>query len=673
MAQDISPSLRPVLVESLAMKLLLVCLIAFVQSAQLRSEMGRRANPIRKAVILLQKMQAKVTEEGHKEKELYDKYICHCKKSKAELLDSISKGKASITETSDELVRDQDQKGQKVAAVEKDRADRQSAQEVLKSTMALREKEGAESAAEIADLKSNIKALHAAIKVLQGKGGSFLQRDTAETLRMMVSQNVENHADRAFIFSFLSNDREQYAPRTGEILGVLKQLLVDMQDQLQEAENKESDAVTTFEDLVGAKRQELGALTKSVESKLTQDGALGMGIVQSEHSLKDSKRILGEDQKYLEELGEMCKARTDEWKVQSKLRAEELLTIAEAIKLVNSDDALDLFKKTLSPTGSTLLQVEVSESEMRDAALTTLQQSSSSLKERNVRVNLIAMALHGKKVAFKVVITMIDDLISTLVREQKDDADKVKYCKKSLRNTQDKNKDLIRMVHDGRNAQEDLQSQIERVVADKQQLSTEIKHLDTATAQLTQERQQDHAESVEVLSDAGAAIQILQYAIARLDKFYNQGSHQKTENASAVISLMQSLVTELEKKISKAQTEQKIAQSDYSSVMQKSALRRQAYEASVMSKDSEIASLQKDMSSLQEKTASDADERTATHNLLKSLHSGCDWLLQNYDTRDGARQSEIDSLNNAKAVLSGADYALVQTHSESRAALGDGI
>jgi len=673
LAQDISPSLRPVLVESLAMKLLLVCLIAFVQSAQLRSEMGRRANPIRKAVILLQKMQAKVTEEGHKEKELYDKYICHCKKSKAELLDSISKGKASITETSDELVRDQDQKGQKVAAVEKDRADRQSAQEVLKSTMALREKEGAESAAEIADLKSNIKALHAAIKVLQGKGGSFLQRDTAETLRMMVSQNVENHADRAFIFSFLSNDREQYAPRTGEILGVLKQLLVDMQDQLQEAENKESDAVTTFEDLVGAKRQELGALTKSVESKLTQDGALGMGIVQSEHSLKDSKRILGEDQKYLEELGEMCKARTDEWKVQSKLRAEELLTIAEAIKLVNSDDALDLFKKTLSPTGSTLLQVEVSESEMRDAALTTLQQSSSSLKERNVRVNLIAMALHGKKVAFKVVITMIDDLISTLVREQKDDADKVKYCKKSLRNTQDKNKDLIRMVHDGRNAQEDLQSQIERVVADKQQLSTEIKHLDTATAQLTQERQQDHAESVEVLSDAGAAIQILQYAIARLDKFYNQGSHQKTENASAVISLMQSLVTELEKKISKAQTEQKIAQSDYSSVMQKSALRRQAYEASVMSKDSEIASLQKDMSSLQEKTASDADERTATHNLLKSLHSGCDWLLQNYDTRDGARQSEIDSLNNAKAVLSGADYALVQTHSESRAALGDGI
>lgn len=651
------------------MKLLLVCLTAFVQSAQLRSEMGRRANPIRKTVILLQKMQAKVTEEGHKEKELYDKYICHCKETKAELLDSISKGKASITEKSDEMVRFQDQKGQKVAAVEKDRADRKSAQEVLKSTMALREKEGAESAVEIADLKSNIKALQAAIKVLQGKGGSFLQRDTAETLRMMVNQNVENRADRAFIFSFLSNDREQYAPRTGEILGVLKQLLVDMQGQLQEAENKESDAVTTFEDLVGAKRRELGALTKSVESKLTQDGALGTEIVQSEHSLKDSKRILGEDQKYLEELEEMCKARTDEWKIQSKLRSEELLTIAEAIKLVNSDDALDLFKKTLSPTGSTLLQVEVSESEMRDAALTTLQQSSSSLQDGNVRVNLIAMALHGKKVAFKVVITMIDDLIRTLLREQKDDADKVKYCKKSLRNTQDKNKDLTRVVHDGKSAQEDLQSQIERVVADKQQLSMAIKNLDTATVQMTQERQQDHAESVEVLSDAGAAIQILQYAIARLEKFYNQGSHQKTENASPVISLMQSLVTELEKKISKVQTEQQIAQSDYTSMMHKSALRRQAYEASVMSKDLETASLQKDMSSLQEKTASDADERKATHNLLTSLHSGCDWLLQNYDTRDGARQSEIDSLNNARAVLSGADYALVQTHSESRAAL----
>ncbi len=39
----------------------------------------------------------------------------------------------------------------------------------------------------------------------------------------------------------------------------------------------------------------------------------------------------------------------------------------------------------------------------------------------------------------------------------------------------------------------------------------------------------------------------------------------------------------------------------------------------------------------------------------------CDWLLKYYDVRKEARASEIDALGKAKAVLSGADYSLLQT------------
>eukprot|EP00425_Heterocapsa_triquetra_P009464 CAMPEP_0195130618 /NCGR_PEP_ID=MMETSP0448-20130528/143541_1 /TAXON_ID=66468 /ORGANISM="Heterocapsa triquestra, Strain CCMP 448" /LENGTH=74 /DNA_ID=CAMNT_0040168535 /DNA_START=11 /DNA_END=232 /DNA_ORIENTATION=- len=39
------------------------------------------ANPIRKVVTMLQNMQMKVTEEGEKEKELYNKFMCYCKTS----------------------------------------------------------------------------------------------------------------------------------------------------------------------------------------------------------------------------------------------------------------------------------------------------------------------------------------------------------------------------------------------------------------------------------------------------------------------------------------------------------------------------------------------------------------------------------------------------------------
>merc|ERR1719486_155223 len=39
---------------------------------------------------------------------------------------------------------------------------------------------------------------------------------------------------------------------------------------------------------------------------------------------------------------------------------------------------------------------------------------------------------------------------------------------------------------------------------------------------------------------------------------------------------------------------------------------------------------------------------------ITDLHASCDFIMQNYDMRKEARANEVDSLKNAKAVLSGA-------------------
>merc|ERR1719152_224901 len=54
-------------------------------------------------------------------------------------------------------------------------------------------------------------------------------------------------------------------------------------------------------------------------------------------------------------------------------------------------------------------------------------------------------------------------------------------------------------------------------------------------------------------------------------------------------------------------------------------------------------------------------EAMETAKYIGGLHEECDWLLQNFDARKAARTGEIDALGKAKAVLSGADYSLVQT------------
>merc|ERR1719486_1125353 len=60
------------------------------------------ANPIRRVVTMLQAMQKKVTAEGEKEEELFDKFMCYCKNGKGTLEASIETAK----NTNDQLAAD---------------------------------------------------------------------------------------------------------------------------------------------------------------------------------------------------------------------------------------------------------------------------------------------------------------------------------------------------------------------------------------------------------------------------------------------------------------------------------------------------------------------------------------------------------------------------------------
>merc|ERR1719240_108399 len=55
-----------------------------------------------------------------------------------------------------------------------------------------------------------------------------------------------------------------------------------------------------------------------------------------------------------------------------KMRSEELVALADTIKILNDDDALELFKKTL-PGASAFLQLKVSKESQRQQALAAIK------------------------------------------------------------------------------------------------------------------------------------------------------------------------------------------------------------------------------------------------------------------------------------------------------------
>merc|ERR1712039_443683 len=133
------------------------------------------------------------------------------------------------------------------------------------------------------------------------------------------------------------------------------------------------------------------------------------------------------DEKFLAELDSGCDKKTAEWEVIKKTRAEELLALAETIKVLNDDDALELFKKTL-PSSASFVQVQQGVSSMRARALLALKEGIRADSPDKTKLDLIGLALHGKKIGFEKVIKMIDDMVAQLKKEQVDDDNKKTYC-----------------------------------------------------------------------------------------------------------------------------------------------------------------------------------------------------------------------------------------------------
>merc|ERR1719178_556284 len=135
---------------------------------------------------------------------------------------------------------------------------------------------------------------------------------------------------------------------------------------------------------------------------------------------------------------------------------------------------------------------------------------------------------------------------------------------------------------------------------------------------------------------------------------------KKGEESTGVISMMDLMVADLDKEITEIETEEKENQKEYEEFMKDSAEKRANDAKSIEDKESAKADLEGTLVSSKEEKTAKTKEAMATAQYLSEVHGDCDWLLSNFDTRKEARAGEIDALKKAKAVLSGADYSLLQ-------------
>jgi len=641
------------------------------------------ANPIRRVVTLLQNMQKKVEEQGVKEKKLFEKFMCYCKNGLGELRETIDAAEAKVPKVTSALAEAEALKEQ----LEKDISELKGGTGDAKATIAkatgIREKEAAAFAKDSSDKQTNIAALKKAIAAIEaGMAGKFLQTSTGNvaTLQQMVINMDMSSIDRDMLTSFLSQGNG-YAPASGEILGILKQMLETMEKELDEITTAEEKAVKDFEALIAAKEKELNANTGAMEAKIERAAEVGLEIVEMKEDLDDTQKALVEDKKFLAELEKDCGTKEEEWNARCKIRAEELLAIGDTIKILNDDDALDLFKKTL-PSPS-LLQTQVTSAELKQQALAALK-----TRKGDSRLDFIALALRTKAQSpFDKVIGMIDDMVVLLGEEQIQDDEKKKYCEAEIDKTEDEKKSLERKVDDLLKAQDEGKDTLATLGEEIEALADGIKALDKQVAEATENRKEENTEYKEEMAANVAAKKLLELAKGRLAKFYSPktaasslasislhgagaaesaaapppppetwGAYKKqTEEAGGILGMLQMMISDVEKEITESKTEEENAQEEYETLIADSGEKRRMDSKSLSDKESAKADLEKALQQMAKEEKTTKFEVMATAETLKDLHLECDWLLSNFEARKEARSGEIDALKKAKAVLSGAD------------------
>merc|ERR1740133_271117 len=95
-----------------------------------------------------------------------------------------------------------------------------------------------------------------------------------------------------------------------------------------------------------AKEKEIGSLTQAIEEKTKRTGEVAVEIVNLKEDLEDTQDDLAKDTKFLADLEKSCVIKAKEHEEIKKMRQEELIAISETIKILNDDDAMELFKKT---------------------------------------------------------------------------------------------------------------------------------------------------------------------------------------------------------------------------------------------------------------------------------------------------------------------------------------
>merc|ERR1712072_497825 len=493
--------------------------------------------PVSKVITLLKDMLKQLEKEAEEDEEIYDKMACWCETNDKEKTKSIADAEARISDLTtkiEELTASSARLNTEIKNLEKEVAENQAA---LDKATAIRQKQLAEFNEEEKDLLESISALKSAVTVLS-KHNSLLQVPrshlvgVAATVQNELSKHsslltgVLTHTWRKTVSSFVQAPedyfdaeptfKQSYAPQSGEIFGILKQMKETFESNLSSSQKDEMANQKAYEELKAAKEAEIAAGQEQIDTKTQELADTDEKNAQAKEDVEDTKKSLSADEQFLMMLKEKCSMTDGEWEERQKTRQLEMEACSKALAVLSSDDAHDLFTKTFNPS---LLQKESSMgSERRTQASKLL--AAVAQKVQNPR--LATLAVRVRLDAFTRVKKAIDDMVSQLLKEKEDEIKHKDFCVEEFNTNELQTEKKERAKQDLTAKIEDLELTIKQLTEAIDNLKAEVAEMQLQLKRAGEDREKENKEFQMTVADQRATQKLLTAALNILKGFYEK-------------------------------------------------------------------------------------------------------------------------------------------------------
>jgi hypothetical protein len=683
---------------------------------------GEAPSPIRKVVTMIEEMKATVEKEAKEDLKAYDEYKCWCDTGGEEKKNAIAYATETIAELEAFLGDAAGREGELKTEIGVLTDDIASDNAAIAQAQGVRDKENAEFAASEADLKESIGLLKEALDTLSkaqtfaqvapslvevrsvvkkhiGNFEGVMQKDLFDMLGSF-DKILGNHksqdkdiATGAFMGEVFLPKRDaavleqegdeapsgaaagakSYNSQGGQIVGLLGAMQDEMVRDLSASQKTEFKALVDFQNLRAAKLAEIEATNKQKELTETALADLLNKAAKAHEDLEATKEAKAADENFLAELTKNCQVVDQEYQERSKIRADEVVALSETIEILTGDDARELFARSV---GTSFLQVDMSvtaQERMTDKVVKTLLKTA----QKHHDLALMSLAVNVKLDAFDKVKKTMDKMLAELKTQQQNEVEQFEMCKKNIDETEDSIKVENNNKDDLEETNKDLTNTLATLADQIKTLKQQVSDQEVALKKAGIDRKAENELYQQSVADQRATVTILNMALDRMKKFYTPNAlvqikahgsvappppkpkgFEKSAGSGGVLQLLAKIISEAEQEGKVLVLNENDQQRIYGEFVASSTASIEADRNAIAEKEKHTAESSGELSKTEESQLANQEMLDSLDGQLTALHAECDYVIKYFKMRQNARQEEMDSIEEAKAILSGANFGL---------------